>query len=154
MELMSAHLGAQQLTEGLLSSVALFYSHSCFKMNIGFCPSSVYFLVFMEALPCVSDVYSSLVLVVFYFTGFIIFALLILVLKLLLQQFCMIFKFISKWPCRRTEMATFINEFVVFIVSYHHPKSGDKRIESGILWLWESNSRVLPYHRAQKLLAL
>lgn len=51
-------------------------------------------------------------------------------------------------------MATFINEFIAFIVSYHHPKSGDKRIESGILWLWESNSRVLPYHRAWKLLAL
>lgn len=82
---MSAHLGAQQLTEGLLSSVVLFYTHSCFKMNIGFCPSSVCFLVFMEALPCVNAVYSSLVLVLFYFPGFIIFALLILVLKLLLQ---------------------------------------------------------------------
>lgn len=51
-------------------------------------------------------------------------------------------------------MVTLINEFIVFILSYHRLKSGDKRIESGILWLWVSNSRVLPYHRASELLAL
>lgn len=66
--------------------IALFYRlllcHSCFKMNIGFCPSSIYFLALMEALPHVNAVYLSVVLLVYYFTRFIIFALLILVLEL------------------------------------------------------------------------
>lgn len=59
--------------------------HSCFKMNVGFCPSSIYFLVFMVALPCVIAVWSSLVLVVLYFTGCNFYSLLISVLKPLVQ---------------------------------------------------------------------
>lgn len=37
---------------------------------------------------------------------------------------------------------TLVSEFIVFILSYHHLKTGDKRIESGTLWLWESNSSL------------
>jgi len=50
--------------------ITLFYGfvlyHSCFKMSIGFSLSSIYFLAVMEALPRVSAVYLSLVLLIDY----------------------------------------------------------------------------------------
>lgn len=54
--------------------IALFHGlvlrRSCFKINVGSCPSSIYFLALMEALPCINAVCLSLVLPVYYFTTF------------------------------------------------------------------------------------